>query len=296
MPSMIDIKSRMKSIKGTQQMTKAMNLVASSKLGRAKQKLFSSRPFTKESQRIISNILDILEISEEKTEHPFFVNKKGKSLFIIITSDRGLCGGYNTNAIKEVEEAIYENTENNQNAILYTIGKRCSDYFIKRGRNILVSTVGISEQPTYYDAKIISDKITKEFLSGNISSVFITYTYFESIISHKPIVERILPIDPKDLILEDNDSKGKDLTIYEPGIKELLEFLLPKYITTKIYDSLVESATCEQGARMTSMDSATKNAKEALANMNLIYNRARQSAITQEISEIVGGANAIQQG
>ena len=291
MASMVDIKRRIKSVKGTQQMTKAMNLVASAKLGRAKTKLASSRPFNKESRRIVSNIMG-------DGDHPFFAKKEGNDLYIIITSDRGLCGGYNTNSIKAAENAIGGKNANWDNIKLYTIGKRCNDHFRKRGKNIIGTSLGISEKPDYTDAKAIADIATKEFLSGSVTKIFLVYTYFESIITHEPNVSQLLPIDPKDFKDTEGSttSRGKDVTIYEPGKEFLLDYLLPKYITTRIYDALVESAACEQGARMTSMDNATKNAKEALENMNLIYNRARQAAITQEISEIVGGANAIQGG
>ena len=297
MASMVDIKRRIKSVKGTQQMTKAMNLVASAKLGRAKSKLASSRPFNKESMRIMSNIA-------EGGDHPFFKSKDGDTLYIIITSDRGLCGGYNANSIKAAENTIISSQGTDlknsdwSSIKLYTIGKRCNDYFRKRGRNIIGASLGISEKPEYTDAKAIADTATEAFLNGDVTKVFLVYTYFESIISHEPKVSQLLPIDPSDLKGEDYEKPKvkKDVTIYEPGKEFLLDYLLPKYITTRIYDSLVEGAACEQGARMTSMDNATKNAKEALENMNLIYNRARQAAITQEISEIVGGANAIQGG
>ncbi|MCL1995375.1 MAG: ATP synthase F1 subunit gamma [Defluviitaleaceae bacterium] len=289
MPSMVDIKSRMKSIKGTQQMTKAMNLVASAKLGRARQRLSSSRPFNKESHRIISDIV------RYDTSHPFFATKKdGNTIYIVITSDRGLCGGYNSNAMKEVERTVHDNTQDWQSVQLYTIGKRCTDTFTKRGRNILAYDLGISEKPAYLDAKKVANKVISEYRAGNATKVVLVYTHFESIITHNPTVKTLLPINPNDFKVE--GQKYKDVTIHEPIKEELLDFLLPGYITTQIYDALAESSACEQGARMTSMDNATKNAKEALAGMTLIYNRARQAAITQEISEIVGGANAIQGG
>jgi len=286
MASMVDIKRRMKSVKGTQQMTKAMNLVASAKLGRAKSKLQSSRPFNRESRRIVSNIMG-------SGDHAFFKVREGDSLYIVITSDRGLCGGYNSNAIKMAEQSI-ANRPDGSNAKLYTVGKRCTDYFTKRHRDVMGSSLGISEKPDYHDAKEIADIATKVFLSGNVARVFLVYTYFGSIISHEPMIKPVLPVNPKDFEGNEDKKHNKDVTIYEPGKEYLLEYLLPKYITTQIYDALVESSACEQGARMTSMDNATKNAKEVLDKMTLVYNRARQGAITQEISEIVGGAAAIQ--
>ena len=288
MPSMIDIKTRIKSVKGTQQITKAMNLVASAKLGRAKLKLASSRPFNRESRRIVSNIMGA-------GDHPFFeVKKDGDSLYIVITSDRGLCGGYNANVIKAAEVAISGNTTDWRDIHLYTIGKRCHDHFRKRNRQLIGADLGISEAPEYTHAKAIADVAIEAFNTGTVSRVFLVYTYFESVITHEPQVSPLLPINPADFEEVEGGGSTNDLIIYEPSKTYLLDYLLPRYITTRIYDALVESAACEQGARMTSMDNATKNAKEALENMNLIYNRARQGAITQEISEIVGGANAIQ--
>ena len=289
MPSMMDIKNRMKSIKGTQQMTKAMNLVASAKLGRSKHRLNASRPFTQESTRILQNILS------SQIRHPFFEKKEGSTLFIAINGDRGLCGGYNINVVKEVESQVRDNNISWDNVSMYTVGKKSTDFFTKQNRNIVGSHVGISESPTYQDASEISKAIVSEYLEGRVTRVVLVYTYFESVISHIPVHKTILPIDPRSFKKAEGE-KDKDIFIFEPGKEVLLDYLLPSHLTAIIYDALVESAACEQGARMTSMDSATKNAKEALSNMNLLYNRARQAAITQEISEIVGGANAIQGG
>ena len=289
MPSMMDIKNRMKSIKGTQQMTKAMNLVASAKLGRAKQRLQASRPFSEESTRILKNILS------SQLNHPLFEKKEGKTLFVAITGDRGLCGGYNINVVKEVETQMQARNISWDNACVYTVGKKCTDIFRKQNREVVDSKMGISESPTYQDASEISKAIVSEFLSGRVTKVVLVYTYFESVISHVPVHKVLLPIDPRQFKAT-SEEKEKDIFIYEPGKEALLDHILPSHLTAVIYDALVESAACEQGARMTSMDNATKNAKEALSNMNLLYNRARQAAITQEISEIVGGANAIQGG
>jgi len=288
MASMVDIKRRMKSIKGTQQMTKAMNLVASAKLGRAKQRLNSSRPFNEESYRMVSSILS----GPEKIEHPFLTKKEGDTVFIVITADRGLCGGYNANAIKEVENIVAAEGLNWENVSLLTVGKKSTDRFSKSEKNILDFKLGISEKPTYADAVAIANSAISRFKSKKASRVILIFTYFESIISHVPTAKTLLPIDPSTF----KGETSKDVIIYEPDKTALLDYLLPKHIATQVYDALVESAACEQGARMTSMDNATKNAKEALGNMTLLYNRARQAAITQEISEIVGGANAIQGG
>lgn len=289
MPSMVDIKRRMKSIKGTQQMTKAMNLVASAKLGKAKGRLSSSRPFNRESHRLLSNVLN----TPDKPDHPFFVSKEGKALFVTIAGDRGLCGGYNSNVIRETNLKIARDEIPWDNTMFFTVGKKCTEAFKKRNANILGFLTSISEKPNYYDARFIADKVIQEYLKGGIGKVFLVFTYFESIITHIPKVKTLLPIDPKAF---KTDEPIKDVSIYEPNKEALLNYLLPKFLTIQIFDALVESAACEQGARMTSMDNATKNAKEALGKMTLLYNRARQAAITQEISEIVGGANAIQGG
>jgi len=284
---MIDIKRRMKSITGTGQMTKAMNLVASSKLSRAKARLSSSLPFFVASNRLLSYAIH----TEEGASHPFVYTDKVHEeniktediILIAIAGDRGLCGGYNANVIKEAARLSKEG-----NVSVYTVGKKCTEFFKRVDLPIMDSALGISEDPSYEDAKKISKTVMEAF-KEKPARVVLVYTYFESIMSFLPQTANILPLSIDDFEKQPKD----DLISYEPSIKVLMNELVERYLAAEIYDALLESAECEHAARMTSMDAATKNAKEALDNMSLIYNRARQAAITQEISEIVGGASAL---
>lgn len=287
MASMIDIKRRIKSVKSTQQITKAMNLVAAAKLQRSKNRLESTRPFYEETRRVISNIIK----SSEDITHPFIEKREAKNTgIIVITGDRGLCGGYNSNAIKKALSLGKENVS------FITVGSKSTDFFIKEDAKFIKYYTGISEAPTYEDAAKVGKIVTDLYSKGELDEVFLVYTQFESTISHIPRAEKLLPIDITEFshVSEESEEKGiKDLMIYEPNEKEVLSYVIPKYINTVIYGALAESAACEQGARMTSMDSATKSAYEAIDSMTILYNRARQGAITQEITEIVGGANAL---
>jgi len=283
MPNMRDIKRRIKSIQGTSQITKAMNLVSAAKLARAKNKLTGTRPFYEETQRIIARVIN----SSSEFNHPFIEKREGKNtVIIVISGDRGLCGGYNSNIIKESKKAV----EGKDSVSYITIGKKCTDQFTALEKNIVKYYTGISESAEYTDAESVGRIVVDMYKKGEVDEVLLAYTVFESTISHVPKVERILPVDTEKF---KGESTASDIMLYEPGEEALIDYLVPKYINTIIFGAMSESAACEQGARMTSMDAATKNAGDAIDRMSILYNRARQGAITQEISEIVGGANAL---
>ena len=287
MASMVDIKSRIKSVKSTKQITKAMNLVAAAKLQRAKNRLGSTRPFYEQTRNVISNIVK----NSEDITHPFIKKRDVKNtVIILITGDRGLCGGYNSNIIK----AAFAATKERKNVSIIAVGKKGIDFFSKEDPEIMKDYVGVSEKPVYEDAARIGDIIVDLYTKEEVDEVLLAYTVFESTITHVPTVETLLPIDISKLQSEDGEQKGaKNLMLYEPNENVVLSYVVPKYINTLIYGALAESAACEQGARMTSMDSATKSANETIDSMTILYNRARQSAITQEITEIIGGASAL---
>ena len=285
MANMPDIKRRIKSVKGTQQTTKAMNLVSAAKLGKAKQSLFGIRPFYEETKRIMVNIMQ----NADTKKHPFTAKREIKNtLVIIINGDRGLCGGYNSNIIKEVTRL----TEG-KNLNYITIGKKSTEYYTQREAAIVKSFTGISEKPIYEDAARIGNIALNLYEKGEVDEVLLAYTQFESTISHIPTVVQMLPLNPEEFVKENTEKKAQVVMVYEPSEDVVLSYVIPKYVNTIILGALKESAACEQGARMTSMDSATKSASEAIDKMTILYNRARQAAITQEITEIVGGANAL---
>jgi len=285
MASMIDIKRRIKSVKSTQQITKAMNLVATAKLQRAKNRLGSTRPFYEQTRKVISSIVR----NSEDITHPFVKKREVKNtIVIVITGDKGLCGGYNSNVIK----AAFAAAENRKNVSIIAVGKKGIDFFTKNDSNIMQDYIGVSEKPEYEDAARIGNIIVDLYNKGEVDEVLIAYTVFESTISHIPTVDTLLPIDTSEF-KEEKQEGSRNLMLYEPNENVVLSYVVPKYINTLIYGALAESSACEQGARMTSMDSATKSANDTIGSMTIIYNRARQSAITQEITEIVAGASAL---
>ena len=283
MASMRDIKRRIKSVNSTQQITKAMNLVASSKLTRAKNRLMDTRPFFQETRKVIAGVVN----GSKGISHPFLEQREvKKKAIILITGDRGLCGGYNAN----VSKAAMSHAEDVNNVSAITVGSKGREFFKRRGIKIIESFTGISEKPGYSDALKIGQLALDIFTKGEADEIYLAYTEFITTLYSEPKVIKVLPVDVNEFTNNDGDSSGQSLTIYEPDEEAVLEYVIPKYINTVIFGAMVESAVCELGARMTAMDSATENASEMIDSLNLLYNRARQGQITQEITEIVGGS------
>ncbi len=287
MASVRDIKNRIKSVNSTQQITKAMNLVAAAKLQSAKKRQQSTRPFFSTTERVIASVVK----NSKGINHPFLTEREGKRVAIIsISSDRGLCGAYNSNVSKEVLHFIDGKEEH-----ILTIGNKARDFFKRRNKNIIETFTGISEKPTYEEAKKIGEQVLDLYLKGEVDEVHIGYTEFITTLNQEPRIKKLLPVDVSSFEeSETDDSADNSLMRYEPDEEVVLSYLVPKYITTFIYGALVESAACEQASRMTSMDNATENATSMIDSLTLKMNRARQGAITQEITEIVSGANALE--
>ena len=283
MASMRDIKRRIKSVNSTQQITNAMYLVASSKLNKAKARLEDTRPFFNETRKVIANIVN----GSGNISHPYLDKREVKSTgVIVVTGDRGLCGGYNTNINKKAMSAI----KNKETDKVIAIGSKSRDYFKSRA-NLVQSFTNISEHPTYEDALQVGRLALDMFTSGEVDEVYLAYTEFISTLASEPKLIKLFPLDVNDFKTEEKtETTVGALTIYEPSEEAVLEYVIPKYVNTVIFGAMVESAVCELGARMTAMDSATENAEEMIDYLNLVYNRARQSAITQEITEIVSGS------
>lgn len=258
-----------------------MYLVASSKLNKAKNRLSDTRPFFNEVRQVITNIIN----GSSGISHPFLETREGKSrLVITVTGDRGLCGGYNTNVIKKALSVINDP----KNDKIIAVGSKGKDFF-KSKFNVINSFTNISENPTYEDALNIGNLALNLFTSGEVDEVYLAYTEFVSTLVSEPKLIKLFPLDVNDFKNVEKPSSNAS-TIYEPNEEDVLEYIIPKYINTVLFGAFVESAVCELGARMTAMDSATENAQEMIDSLNLIYNRARQSAITQEITEIVSGS------
>ncbi len=286
MASMLKIKNRIRSVSSTQQITKAMNLVAASKLQKAKIQLINARPFFKETEAAIGRIVN----NSKGMKHAFLEERPiKKTLVIVVTGDKGLCGGFNSNVSKEAKAIIDKDAE----GAIISIGTKGRDFFVRRKKTVLKTFTGISEIPFYTDAAEIGEMALDLYKKGEYDKVYLVYTEFKSAISYLPKTLTLLPVDTSSFKDEDA-SKARTLMSYEPDEAEVLDYVIPKYVNTVIYGALVESAASQLAARMTSMDSATENAENMISSLTLQFNRARQSAITQEITEIVSGSNALE--
>lgn len=283
MASTRDIKRRIKSVNNMSQITKAMNLVSAAKLQRAKSLLGEVRPFADITKKTIASIVN----NSKGIHHPFLDERSVKKTMIIaIASDRGLCGGFNSTISKET----YQLYESKPNVVCVTVGNKIKDYLVRRKKDVAYHLGGLSEKPTYALASDLGKMAVEKFASGEVDEVYITYTSFKSTIAYEPMVYRALPVDVSEFA---DIETSKSQMLFEPSEEEVLSNVIPKYINVAIYGALVESAASQQGARMTAMDSATENAGEMIGKYTLQYNRARQNAITQELTEIVAGANAL---
>lgn len=281
MASTREIKRRIKGITSIKQITKAMELVSTAKLRKAKLVLEKSRPYY---ETVLSNINEVMKHLEG--EHPLLkVREVKNSLYIVLTSDRGLAGGYNSNILKMVQEDIGDRIDNSK---LIVVGNKAREFFTRRGYDIVKSCVGIGEEPSYGDAKNLARLALDLYQKGEIDEIKIAYTRFESTLKYIPRIMTLLP--SKEM---KETEKSNALIEFEPSAGAVLNYLIPKYIESSIYGSLIEAAASEQGARRMSMEAATDNAVEMIDDLQTNYNRARQAAITNEITEIVSGANAL---
>lgn len=280
MPSMRHIKRRIRSVHSTKQITNAMKLVSASKLTKAKARLEQTRPYFNETKRVISEIVH----NSKGISHVYLDKREVKNaLVLVITGDRGLCGGYNSNVSKEAFAVVNKFDK----PYLITVGNKGKDFFTRRGFNIHETFSGLSENPTYDSAVQLANIALDLYKKGEVDEVYLAYTQFVTTINHNPMALRILPVETGGLI----ENKESALMSYEPSEEEVLDEVIPAYIKTTIYGAMIESTACEQGARMTAMDSATDNATDMIDRLTLLFNRARQGAITQEITEIISGSN-----
>ncbi len=280
---MRDIKRRIKSVNSTKQITKAMELVSSAKLRKAKEALEKTKPYFNSMEETIHGILQ----NTKGIKHEFLTQRDiKKTAYILITADRGLCGGYNSNIIK----LALNHMENKERKSIVAVGSKGRDFFRKRHYDLDGEFTHISETPSFSIAQQISRLSLELYKQGLVDEVYLVFTEFITTINQKPKVVRLLPLE----ISEDEYKKeSKTMISYEPSPEAVLDYLVPKYVDSMVFGALVESATSEQAARRVAMESATDNAEEMIGNLKLVYNRARQASITQEIAEIVGGAEAL---
>jgi len=292
MATLRDIKRRITGVKSTQQITKAMKMVAASKLRRATENVLNARPYATR----ISTLLSHLVTEEDQSSNPLLFERKINNVAVVIVSaDRGLCGGFNNNIIKEANRYISEDLKNNGiDHLLFCVGKKSTDYFTKRNFNIGKTYPGIFSTLNYTTAQQIVDDLLSKFYDGTVDKVIVIFNEFKSIIQQKIVVEQFLPIP-----IESSKNKSGIVDhnyIYEPDQKSIFDYLIPKHLKGQMWRMLLESNAAEFAARMTAMDNATTNAKELIRTLNLTYNKERQAAITKEILEIVSGANALREG
>lgn len=286
MPSLIDIRRRIRSVKSTQQITRAMKLVSAAKLRRAQDRVIAARPYASMLTRVLADVSEAARTNEQLATHPLLARRDERRIqLILITSDRGMAGAFNSNLIKAAQRFLEEHA--GAEVGIETVGRKGRDFFRKRGANLTGEMVGMTDKVGYADAFELAKRVSARFIAGEIDSVYLLYNEFKSILTQRLTVERILPTSlPEDV-------HGIDY-IYEQPPEKLLEGLLPRYVEVGIYRALLESAAAQQAARMTAMDAATSNAADMIDRLTLYMNRVRQASITKEIIEVVSGAAGVE--
>jgi len=287
MPSLKDIKRRIRSVKSTQQITKAMKLVSASKLRKAQKAILEARPYAVK----LMEVLNHLSARCNRDLHPLIEHREGnKVLLLIITSDKGLCGGFNGNIVRRAMKVIGENKGNELSLML--AGKKGRDSFRYRKQKVSHEFLDWTRDFNYHKAQEIGDLLADLFAQKTVDKIYMIYNEFKSVMQQEVIVEQLLPVVPEEVAGHKDTTHVVDY-IYEPDEESILDDLLKRYMTVEVYRAFLESSASEHGARMTAMDSATRNAGEMIGGLSLTYNKARQAYITKELIEIVNGAEAL---
>jgi F-type H+-transporting ATPase subunit gamma len=267
-----------------------MEMVASSKLKRAQEAAVASRPYTDKIKEVVASIAS----GGGTIKHPMLQSREVKrTAYLVVTSDRGLAGGYNANVLRKVWTELQEKHKSPAEYDIFVIGRKGRDYFKRRDVKLVGEITGLSDSPTFADIKSVAAAAVQGFEAGNYDELHLVYNQFYNAMTQVPVIKQLLPLDQSQLTGKGTEG-SKASYEYEPSPEKVLDSLLPKYAETVIYSAVLEGKASEFGARMTAMGNATKNATKMIAGLTLTYNRARQAAITQEIAEIVGGANAQQ--
>lgn len=284
-----EIKRRIKSVQNTKQITNAMEMVAAAKLRRSQERAEAARPYAEKMKEVIASIAS----GTSGTRHPMLQTREVKKTgYIVITSDRGLAGGYNGNILRKVATTIRERHKSKDEYAIIVMGRKGRDFFKKRGYPVIDEIIGLSDHPNYSDIREVASGAVNRFAQGEFDELYLVYNRFISAIQQTPTELRLLPL--QEVSGGEEKAENKINYDYEPSAEEVLNDLLPKYAETLVFSALLDAKASEQGARMTAMGSATDNASEMIEKLTLSFNRARQASITQELSEIVGGANALQ--
>lgn len=287
MPNLKAIRRRIGSVRSTQKITRAMKMVAAARLRKAQAAVESFRPYAD----LLAEILAEVASQASGQDHPLLERRNGPSrTVLVISSDRGLCGGFNSNLCREVQTGLVSDPDN---VALAIVGRKASDYFERRGAQVWQKYRDVYDDPSYETAAAVARSLSDLYAQGEVDRIDLAYNVFESVACQKPTVRQLLPV-----VLPEKDPGAASTVdyLFEPGRDDILARLLPRYLEVQVYRALLESMAAEQAARMTAMEGATNNAEEMIDHLTLVYNRARQGAITRELIEIVGGAEALHQG
>ena len=300
MPSLIDLRRRIRAVKSTQQITKAMKMVAASKLRRSQERMMNARPYADQMRRVLASVASRVDPSL----HPLLVEREpgaeNRTLLIVVTGDKGLCGGFNTNVIKAAGVFI---ESNKAPSTLGLVGRKGREFFVRRGFHAMFEQIGIFQNLKYEDAQTIATTAIDAFLGGQVDQVMLVYNEFKSVMTQRVVIDQLLPIARADVeggaeptlapVPAGGDPLAQIEYLYEPAPQEIFNQLLPRYVAVQVYRALLESNAAFFAAQMTAMDTATKNSAEMIASLTLYMNKVRQAAITREIIEVVSGAEAL---
>ena len=291
MPSLIDLRRRIRAVKSTQQITKAMKMVAASKLRRAQERIVSARPYAQQMQRVLASVA----MRVDPSIHPLLASRErrpdSETLVVVVTGDKGLCGSFNTNVIKGAASYILGSAEA---CSLGLVGRKGRDFFGRRHFSVLFEQVGIFQKLRFDDAQTIARTAIDAFISGQVDRVVLVYNEFKSVMTQRVVVDQLLPIVRGDVEAQEASPSPNQVDyLYEPSPQEIFNQLLPRYVEAQIYRALLESNAAFFAAQMTAMDTATKNSADMISGLTLYMNKVRQAAITREIIEVVSGAQAL---
>ena len=285
MPALIDIRRRIRSVKNTQQITKAMKMVSAAKLRRAQEAIFAARPYARKMMEVLNGVA----ARAQPDSHPLLQERgQDKILLVVVTADKGLAGGFNANIIRSAVQFLGDREGTAKDVRLDVIGRKGRDFFKRRRWAIRTERLGLFQALKYSAARELATELIKIYVDGEADEIYVLYNEFKSVIQQRVVVERLLPITPLTF-----DPKEPPLDyLYEPGPGRIFEGLLPKHVEFQVWRALLESAAAEHGARMAAMDAATNNADDMIERLTLYMNKVRQAAITKEIIEVVSGAGS----
>lgn len=290
MPSLQSLRRKIASVKNTQKITKAMKMVAAAKLKRAQDRILSSRPYAHQLRDVVRHLAE----RASPISHPLLRKREGhKTELLVITSDRGLCGAFNANILRQATEFLKQHSEQGEQVSVSPAGRKGCDFFRRRTWTIRQEWPGIFDRLSFEHALDMGQDIIQHYNEGTFDQLYVVYNEFKSVMQQRVVVEKLLPIESLDEEAGEASTRAVGAYLFEPDEDELLQTLLPKHFQVQAFRVLLESAAAEQAARMTAMDGATRNAGELIQKVTLFYNKTRQAAITKELMDIVGGAEAL---